>query len=237
MKKLACSLTLTTLCLLNFEMSAQWIGFDEIDDSKVAPWIAESLKDYELVYHFGDSEMESDFALIVTEDKCYAQISYGRWSDDGLAWVKVYENLKDVKIIGNKFYSDITNGEFVTYNNGREKIKGLKVYKPWSGVPTDGDYEIGTESYKLDLYFSGDYTQASQRILTHEELKQFSKKELQIMRNEIFARYGYIFKSGGQMEEYFSNKEWFSPDYEDVSNFITELEKENIEKIKIAESQ
>jgi hypothetical protein len=46
---------------------------------------------------------------------------------------KKTENLKNVKIQGNKFYSSKTNGEFVIFNDEKNKAtKGLLVYKPWS---------------------------------------------------------------------------------------------------------
>ena len=57
------------------------------------------------------------------------------------------------------------------------------------------------------------------------------------MRNEIFARYGYIFNSGGEMEAYFKKQDWYSAHHSDVNNFLTELEKENIKQIKSIENK
>jgi hypothetical protein len=51
------------------------------------------------------------------------------------------------------------------------------------------------------------------------------------MRNEIFARHGYIFKTN-DMKLYFESQAWYSPKYEDVTSFLTEIEKGNIELIK-----
>jgi len=50
------------------------------------------------------------------------------------------------------------------------------------------------------------------------------------MRNEIFANRGYIFKTD-QWEEYFSDKDWYTPKYEDVNNKISVIEKMNTQTI------
>lgn len=209
---------------------AQKIGFDEIDDSKVGQWMESNPEKYLFVYHFGDSEMESDLILLYSEG-WHAQIRSGSWNDDGTAWVWNYMNINNVRIDKNKFYSDRSNGEFVTYNDGKEIIKGLKLYEPWSGMTEDGEYEIGTKSYPVSDYFSGTYPQASLRLLSEEELLPMSKLELKIMRNEIFARYGYRFKPAGEMDMYFRMQTWYKPTYENIDEFLTDIERKNIAKI------
>jgi hypothetical protein len=77
----------------------------------------------------------------------------------------------------------------------------------------------------------GDYPEASERKLTYEELSRLNKRELRIMRNEIFARYGYIFKSQ-DLKSHFSYQSWYQPLYDDVTNRLTKIEKENAEYIK-----
>jgi hypothetical protein len=215
----------------------QRIGFQEIDNSKVTSWLPKLTIEYQYVYHFGDSEMESDLILIFGLDRYYAQIKYGTWSDDGKAWIWHYENLTNVRIDKNKFYSDKTDGEFVIYDNGQEKIKGLKIFNSWSGMTESGEYEIGTKSYSMTDYFSGKFIHASLRQLGAEELRKMSKSDLKIMRNEIFARYGFIFKSGGEMAIYFKKQDWYSEKHANVDNFLTDLEKENIKLIQQFENQ
>jgi len=75
------------------------------------------------------------------------------------------------------------------------------------------------------------YPQGSERILTDSDLQNISKHDLRIMRNEIFARHGYIFKSD-DLKEYFKNQDWYTPKYEDVNSMLTSIEKKNIEFIK-----
>lgn len=78
---------------------------------------------------------------------------------------------------------------------------------------------------------NGYYPEVSLTILSDSDLNNRDAWELRIMRNEVFARYGYIFKLP-ELREYFLKQNWYIPRYEDVSNMLTPLEKENIEKIK-----
>ena len=220
------------IILINSSIFAQRIGFDKIDDSKVSPWISKTEAEYQNVYSFGDSEMESTFNLLFSDGKWYAQIQKHKMDKStNYEWTSTFVNLKNVRINGNKFYSDLTNGEFVVYDYGKRKVKGLKVYKPWSGWEK-GIYEIGiTSDYPLHKYFGGKYTQASFRKLNPEELKKLSKFDLKIMRNEIYARYGYKFKQGGEMSNYFKQQDWYTGWYDDVSKYLTEIETTNIRLI------
>ena len=77
----------------------------------------------------------------------------------------------------------------------------------------------------------GKYPQSSTRQLTTSELTNLSLEELQIMRNEIFGRHGYIFKEGGEMNEYFSKQSWYKPQFSNVDSQLTPIEKSNIELI------
>jgi hypothetical protein len=61
-------------------------------------------------------------------------------------------------------------------------------------------------------------------------LKGLSSEELDLMRNEIFAEYGFIFKSE-KWKKYFESKPWYKPQYENVDQFLTEIDKANIKFI------
>lgn len=54
--------------------------------------------------------------------------------------------------------------------------------------------------------------------------------ELRLMRNEIFARYGYIFKSE-DLTEHFNSKQWYNPTKANVDDQLTAVDKSNIERI------
>ena len=82
---------------------------------------------------------------------------------------------------------------------------------------------ISTNSYK--------FPQASERILSASDLSTLSKYDLKIMRNEIFARHGYIFTTN-DMKNYFQSQSWYTPRYSNVNSMLTSIEKENIALIK-----
>jgi hypothetical protein len=48
--------------------------------------------------------------------------------------------------------------------------------------------------------------------LSRTELLQKSKRELDLIRNEIFARHGYIFQTS-KYRDYFNDQSWYSPRY------------------------
>lgn len=77
----------------------------------------------------------------------------------------------------------------------------------------------------------GLYPEASTRRLTHDDLVSLSKWQLKIMKNEIFARHGYIFRSAA-MKNYFQAKPWYRQQFHNVSRLITPIELENIKLIK-----
>lgn len=209
----------------------------EEGSSPFSPWLPKWEIEYQHVYHFGDSEMESDLILLLGVNQVYAQIKSGGWSDDGKAWVWQYENLANARISGNKFYSDQTDGEFVQYDSGQGIFKGLLVNQPWSGMTEEGESELGIRSYPIADHFSGTYPQASMRLLSREELTSLSKQELRIIRNEIFARYGYRFIPGGEMNLYFNQQDWYAGQHTNVDTFLTEIETKNVQLIRKVEQE
>jgi len=67
----------------------------------------------------------------------------------------------------------------------------------------------------------------STQLLTEDDIRSMSKQDLRILRNEIYARHGYIFKSK-DLRDYFSAKDWYHPQYSDVSNLLNTIEKRNV---------
>jgi hypothetical protein len=78
----------------------------------------------------------------------------------------------------------------------------------------------------------GKYSFASERKLTAKELRNYSLNELKIMRNEIYARHGYIFASNGEMRDYFEKQDWYTPSTYDVTSKLNSIEQYNISIIK-----
>ena len=82
----------------------------------------------------------------------------------------------------------------------------------------------------------GRYPEATIRVLGQSNLAHKSCFELKIMRNEIYARHGYIFTTQ-DMIGYFSQLSWYRPLFADVSNRLSDIEKRNTQLIKQYESK
>lgn len=78
----------------------------------------------------------------------------------------------------------------------------------------------------------GDYPEGSVRYLNEDDVRYKTKYELSIMRNEIFARHGYIFKTNKDMINYFGKLSWYNPQYDDVTKSLSDIENYNIKFIK-----
>ncbi len=71
---------------------------------------------------------------------------------------------------------------------------------------------------------------ASSRLLSFDELIDFDVEDLDVMRNEIFADHGYIFKTE-KWREYFAKQPWYEPNFEDVNDKLSIVEKINVRTI------
>jgi hypothetical protein len=49
---------------------------------------------------------------------------------------------------------------------------------------------------------------SSERLLTHSDLQDKSPRELSLMRNELYARHGYIFKAQ-ELTDHFGAQKWY----------------------------
>jgi len=79
------------------------------------------------------------------------------------------------------------------------------------------------------------FPDSGKRILNKDEIQYLttlSKKRIQVARNEIFARHGFIFTTK-DMRDHFSKKKWYKPVKKTVN--LSDVEKKNIELIKSAE--
>jgi len=75
------------------------------------------------------------------------------------------------------------------------------------------------------------YEVTSTRILTEKDIVGISKSELRIIRNEIYARHGYIFNSA-DLKQHFSKFSWYKPVSADVSASLSDIEKANVAFLK-----
>ncbi len=183
------------------------------------------------VYRFGDAEPFSQLIIITSGSQVVAQLRSGYWTKPNV-WEKTYLNLTDVKILDEKLSSKEYFGEFVFYEESGELIRGLRL----ENFPKKQNISIGKRISSAKTFFEGNYPYTSIRLLSRLELQSMpSRNELKLMRNEIFARYGYKFEANGRMEKHFTEEPWYLPEYEDVTPFLTDIEVQNVNQIKNTE--
>lgn len=91
--------------------------------------------------------------------------------------------------------------------------------------------EFFPKIYKIDEYSSEANIQADS---FSNKLAQLTVKELQLKRNEIFARYGRTFKTSW-IQEYFNKQSWYSPNPDYSDSLLTDEDVELIKLIKEVE--
>lgn len=132
----------------------------------------------------------------------------------------------------------LTYKTYVHFESWDEKKKIINVNDFLHSMCTISEEEkashikINTDNYLIP----GDYKYVSCKILTENDIKNHSKSELRLMRNEVFARYGYRFKSD-DLRIYFSKKDWYFPKLDKADEFLTDIEIKNIDLIKRLEKQ
>lgn len=82
--------------------------------------------------------------------------------------------------------------------------------------------------YRTDV---GNWPEASKRLLKTADVENLVKSELELMRNEIFARHGYCFNKK-HLRQQFENESWYIPNTIDIKGHLTDIEKKNIALIK-----
>lgn len=82
----------------------------------------------------------------------------------------------------------------------------------------------------------GEYQYILNEELKAEDLEYLPPSMLRMMRNEIFARYGYVFNSPDLLE-HFSACNWYVPLFENVDHLLTDRDKHNLAVILAAEKE
>lgn len=117
-------------------------------------------------------------------------------------------------------------------------------YNPNLMLTEDGNYVDYTQSKKSSIQYEEDSTtsveslfrQASEAVTTlnastntlqESQLKNLRKIDLEILKNTIYARHGYAFKSK-VARQFFDYQEWYMPIYDDVEKDLTKKEESNI---------
>ena len=124
-----------------------------------------------------------------------------------------------------------------------EKVRNLVRYERGAAKHEVIDTVITTYKY-YELSDSGKLTRvknlenspnrefhwSSRRLVQPFELEEFTTRELNILKNEIFADYGFKFHAD-RWREYFGKKEWYEPTSSNVNDKLNVIELYNIKRI------
>jgi hypothetical protein len=85
--------------------------------------------------------------------------------------------------------------------------------------------------------FDGDHPETYQRLLEPGELRKVGRKQLRLMRNEVFARYGARFKDPALVAFFgrFKDK-GYRPNLSNADDFLSDIERENLARLVAAEA-
>lgn len=100
-----------------------------------------------------------------------------------------------------------------------------------SAVPALQENTSDTSGIPEHLYKIENYLTPVDRVVTAAELAGWSKAELRVMRNEVFARHGRIFQSA-DLQDYFSKKAWYRQNTSYSDDLLTAVDKENVRIIQ-----
>jgi hypothetical protein len=84
--------------------------------------------------------------------------------------------------------------------------------------------------------FAGSALLEKNAALDMKDLSGQSLSDLIVMRNSIFARYGYVFKSAA-LRNYFSGFSWYRPDPKFSFNALSKADQQNVNALQAAERQ
>ena len=161
----------------------------------------------------GDNQYDGKFSFTILKNdtvlsgtwKAYKKIEISE--RDYVLNKKVFRYNPDQMLVNVKRY-----GDWGKSKNIKEKVDetNIEIFKKFSSA-SKLIYEIN----------------ASSKLLTKEEVENFKKGDLLIIRNTIYARHGYSFKNR-PLRVFFDAQPWYIPVHTDIKSELTEIEKANI---------
>ena len=115
------------------------------------------------------------------------------------------------------------------YNFEIKPIEGKEGALKYQFKPTGNEYQEYLKECKENANPNFDWL--STREATPKDLENKSKEQLRIMRNWIYARQGYIFKSK-DLTEYFEKFPWYEPTSKNVTSEFNKIEQANVSLIQ-----
>jgi hypothetical protein len=100
-------------------------------------------------------------------------------------------------------------------------------WKPYKKGVGPKEYTLNKRSFTYNPTV-GDFPDASTRYLQVPDVENLLPEEIEMIRNEIYARHGYSF-TNLKIRRIFDAKDWYMPMGVDIREQLTELEAHNID--------
>jgi len=100
-------------------------------------------------------------------------------------------------------------------------------WKPYQNTVAAKTFKLQKREFKYNPHL-GDFPEASTRYLEVPDVENLLPEQIEMIRNEIYARHGYSF-TNLKIRRVFDAKEWYIPMGVDIREQLTDLEAQNID--------
>jgi YARHG domain len=146
-------------------------------------------------------------------------------------------NLKELRSMRNEFFA--RNGKSFTVAAYKQDFEWQDWYKPLKDQSKVKLNAIEEQNVKLIQGYEAKIRERlTTEVWTEDDVSGLYVEDLRILRNEIFAKHGRVFKDP-KLQKYFEAQPWYKADAtftdDKVSTVLTETEFKNVSTIKSAE--
>lgn len=245
----------------NVDVSEEYDDYSDRDFEELIGWFEEKLKESDLIfeeYDLGYQLFNGDVQVLCGDEKVdtiiisgepegkpvFHGVKLGMGIDEAEALLKdAY--IADGVIDNKKGYLNPETGCVVVLTGDNDHVNEIAVMqfteeeiKDFEGLQNQEEKDEKAE--KKDRSEEYIFPDSNKRYLTEEEVSSMDAATLKIARNEIFARYGYIFKSE-DLKAHFKRTSWYKEKVKaekfDADKVFNKFEKKNVELIKRAEEK
>jgi len=91
----------------------------------------------------------------------------------------------------------------------RRYVTARRLFEDLEGRSDQKEAQLVAAQQVDEGAFVGAYPETSKRYLSYRDIQRLTPCELKILKNEIYARYGYQFHKNPVMVTYFNSQEWY----------------------------
>jgi hypothetical protein len=150
-------------------------------------------------------------------------------TEDKLAGLSILE----LRILREEFWA--RHGKKFDAPGIRQYFEWQDWYKPAKNQSTVKLNKIEQQNVELlSAYEARIREKLSTDLMTDDALGDMFAEDLRVLRNEIYARHGRIFKDQA-LQKYFAAQAWYKPNPDFKDEMLNDVESQNLVKIKAAE--